>query len=84
MASKDKDETTETTTPEREVTETTQAGYSGVMEKDYPQGVGQPLGTREGQIDTSTEDGRLLKERLDAQHAVGATDLPAKDEDTSA
>jgi len=79
MASKDKDETAETT-PEREVTETTQAGYSGVMEKDYPQGVGQPLGTREGQIDTSTKEGRELKKRLDAQHAVGATDLGGEDD----
>lgn len=46
---------------------TTVGGPSGVLEATYPQGVGQPEGNREGQIDTSDEDGKELKERLDKE-----------------
>lgn len=58
-----------TQTPEPAADETG-AGESGVLESGYPQGVGQPEGNREGQIDTSDEDGQALKERLDQEHGA--------------
>lgn len=50
--------------------EETGADVSGVLESGYPQGVGQPEGNREGQIDTSDEDGQELKDRLDKEHGA--------------